>query len=112
MYSRSAILAFGISLSAALLMMFGIAKAHDEMKYPNLKGQWTRVIVPGVTGQPSFDQTKRWGKAQQAPLTPEYQAILEASVADQANGGHGNAVDVARCVSNGMQIRDDCIPAL
>jgi len=72
------------------------------MKYPNLKGQWTRFIVQGVPGQPSFDQTKRWGKAQQAPLTAEYQAILEASIADQAKGGHGNAVDVARCVSNGM----------
>src|SRR5215468_3020433 len=102
MYCRSSIFALGLSLSSALLIMIGGAKAHDEAKYPNLKGQWTRVIVPGVTGQPSFDQTKRWGKAQQAPLTPEYQAILETSIADQAKGGHGNAVDVARCVSNGM----------
>ena len=92
----------GLSLSSALLLMIGAARAHDETKYPNLKGQWTRFILQGVPGQPSFDQTKRWGKAQQAPLTPEYQAILEASIADQAKGGHGNAVDVARCVSNGM----------
>ena len=102
MYCRSPILTFAISLPATLLMMFGIAKAHDEMRYPNLKGQSGRFFVPGITGQPSFDQTKPWGKGQRAPLTPEYQAILEASVADQAKGGHGNAVDVARCVSNGM----------
>jgi hypothetical protein len=103
MHCRSSILALGLSFSSALLMtMIGVAQAHDETKYPNLKGQWTRFIVQGVPGQPSFDQTKRWGKAQQAPLTAEYQAILEASIADQAKGGHGNAVDVARCVSNGM----------
>jgi hypothetical protein len=102
MHCRGSILALGLSFSSALLMMIGIAQAHDETKYPDLKGQWTRFIVQGVPGQPSFDQTKRWGKAQQAPLTPEYQAILEASIADQAKGGHGNAVDVARCVSNGM----------
>ena len=41
-------------------------------------------------------------KGQQAPLTPEYQAILEASIADQAQGGHGNAVDYAKCISGGM----------
>jgi hypothetical protein len=103
MHCRSSILAIGLSFSSALLMMMiGVAQANDETKYPNLKGQWTRFIVQGVPGQPSFDQTKRWGKAQQAPLTAEYQAILEASIADQAKGGHGNAVDVARCVSNGM----------
>jgi hypothetical protein len=102
MHYRRWIVALAMALSAALLMRVGSAQAHDETKYPNLKGQWGRFIVPGVPGQPSFDQTKRWGKGQQAPLTSEYQAILEASMADQAKGGHGNAVDVARCVSNGM----------
>ncbi len=101
MYNRSSIRAFA-GLAVALPMMIGDAQAHDETKYPNLKGQWSRFVVPGIPGQPSFDQTKPWGKGQQAPLTPEYQAILEASMADQAKGGHGNAVDVARCVSNGM----------
>jgi hypothetical protein len=89
-------------VGAAMLFMGGNAQAHDETKYPDWKGQWTRFITPGLPGQPSFDQTKPWGKGQQAPLTPEYQAIFEASLADQATGGHGNAVDVARCVSNGM----------
>jgi hypothetical protein len=99
MYNRRS--ATFVGLAAALLMICG-AQAHDETKYPNWSGQWGRFIVPGLPGQPSFDQTKPWGKGQQAPLTPEYQAIFEASLADQANGGHGNAVDVARCVSNGM----------
>jgi hypothetical protein len=40
--------------------------------------------------QPSHDQTKPWGLGQQAPLTPEYQAVLKASIADQAKGGLGN----------------------
>jgi hypothetical protein len=99
MHERSSA-AFAV-IAAALLMISG-AQANDETKYPDWKGQWGRFIVPGLPGQPSFDQTKPWGKGQQAPLTPQYQAIFEASLADQANGGHGNAVDVARCVSNGM----------
>ena len=33
-------------------------------------------------GQPSFDQTKPWGPGQQAPLTPEYQKVLEDSTLD------------------------------
>ena len=41
-------------------------------------------------------------KSQQAPLTPEYQAILEASLADQANGGLGYGVDHVRCSAAGM----------
>jgi hypothetical protein len=102
MHYRSAIRAVAVALPVALLMTVGGAKAHDDTKYPNVKGQWTRFVVPGLPGQPSQDQTKPWGKGQQAPLTPEYQAILEASLVDQANGGHGNAVDYARCVSGGM----------
>ena len=40
--------------------------------------------------QPSHDQTKPYGFGQQAPLTPEYAAVLAASMADQAEGGIGN----------------------
>jgi hypothetical protein len=99
MYNRSSA---AFAVIAAAVLMIGGAQAHDETKYPDWKGQWGRFVVPGLPGQPSFEQTKPWGKGQQAPLTPEYQAIFEASLADQAKGGHGNAVDVARCVSNGM----------
>jgi len=80
---------------AALAMVAALtgataALAFDETKYPNLKGQWRRAAVPGMTGQPSYDPGKPDGLAQGAPLTPEYQAILKASVADQAAGGPGN----------------------
>jgi hypothetical protein len=41
------------------------------------------------------------GRGQQAPLTPEYQAIFEASLADQALGGAGNDPRYA-CLPVGM----------
>ena len=85
-----------------LLMTLGSANAFDESKYPNLKGQWDRFVVRGVPGPPSFDQTKANGLRQQAPLTPEYQKILEDSLADQRAGGQGNNVEHARCVAAGM----------
>src|SRR5207237_10859313 len=102
MYYRSLIHSVAVALPVALLMTLGGAQAHDEAKYPNVKGQWNRFVVPGLPGQPTFDQTKGWGSGQQAPLTPEYQAIVEASLADQAKGGHGNAVDDDRCIAGGM----------
>jgi hypothetical protein len=73
-----------------LAMPVGGALAFDDSKYPNFRGRWDRFVVPGLGGQPSFDQTKPWGFGQQAPLTPEYRAVLEASLADQAKGGQGN----------------------
>jgi hypothetical protein len=75
--------------AAALAMMSSGAHAADDAKYPDWKGQWSRFPVRLPT-QPSHDQTKPWGFGQQAPLTPEYQAVLAASVADQAKGGLGN----------------------
>jgi hypothetical protein len=75
----------------------------QEAKYPDWKGQWTRFVLPGLGGQPAFDQTKPWGLGQQAPLTPEYQAILEASLADQAAGGQGNFLS-ASCLAQGMPL--------
>jgi len=78
------------------------AQIFDYLKYPDLKGQWNRFIVPGLPGLPSFDQTKPWGFGQGAPLTPEYAAILKESITDQENGGHGNSSDHARCVAAGM----------
>jgi hypothetical protein len=74
-------------VAAALLLTFGSARAFDESKYPDLKGQWVRARVPGVTGQPSYDPTKRQGLEQHAPLKPEFQAILEANLKEQAVGG-------------------------
>jgi hypothetical protein len=87
---------------AALSATTAGAQIFDYSKYPDLKGQWNRFIVPGLPGLPSFDQTKPWGFGQGAPLTPEYAAILKQSIADQENGGHGNSSDHARCVAAGM----------
>jgi hypothetical protein len=87
---------------AALSASTAGAQIFDYSKYPDLKGQWNRFIVPGLPGLPSFDQTRPWGFGQGAPLTPEYQAILKESIADQENGGHGNSSDHARCVAAGM----------
>src|ERR1700704_1198175 len=80
------------------------AQSAEDVKYPDLRGQWNRVVVPGVRGQPSFDQTKSWGPEQEAPLTPEYQAIFQASLADLAAGGVGNNIDRVRCGPAGMPL--------
>ncbi len=89
---------------AALAMPIGGVQASEGAKYPDWKGAWARFVVRGLGGQPSFDQTKPWGLGQQAPLTPEYQKILEASLADQANGGQGNFASHALCLPAGMPL--------
>jgi hypothetical protein len=102
MLQRGAISA--VAVAAALATMLFDAQAFDDAKYPDWKGAWmggwTRRL-PGVTGQPSYDQTKSDGRGQQAPLTPEYQAVLEASLANQANGGQGNDPQMT-CLPPGM----------
>ena len=60
-----------------------------------------RARVPGVTGQPGYDPTKNQGLAQQAPLKPEFQAILEANLKEQATGGQGGDPTYV-CISPGM----------
>src|ERR1700693_497995 len=87
------------------------ARAFDDAKYPNLKGQWLRARPPaGVTGQAPFDPDKSWGLAQQAPLTPEYRKILEASLADQAAGGQGSWPS-AKCLAVGNAGDHGPVPA-
>jgi hypothetical protein len=85
-----------IAAAAAVLMMaiYG-ARAHDESKYPDLSGQWIRV------GGTQWDPSKPGGLGQQAPLTPEYQAVYDASLAAQAAGGHGNDLRFT-CRTSGM----------
>ena len=91
----------GLVMATASLAALDAASAFDESKYPPLKGQWTRGRVPGVTGQPGYDPTKRMGLAQQAPLKPEFQAILEANIREQAQGGQdGDPTYI--CISPGM----------
>jgi hypothetical protein len=94
-----------ITMVAAFAMAIGGVAASESTKYPDWEGAWARFVVPGVRGQASFDQTKSWGLGQQAPLTPEYQKILEDSIADQAKGGQGNFFDHAvRCMPGGMPL--------
>src|SRR5579859_8164547 len=82
---------------AALALLVTDAAAFDEAKYPDWGGQWKRPR--GLATQ--WDQTKPAGLGQQAPLTAEYQARLEASIADQASGGQG--LDTRyKCITNGM----------
>jgi hypothetical protein len=49
--------------------------ASAQWKYPDWSGQWTGLNV----GQ--WDPTKPTGRGQQAPLTPEYQALFAAAEA-------------------------------
>ncbi len=89
------------AMTAVLLITSFAAQAFDDAKYPDLSGQWVAVRL-GVRGQPAFDPTKPWGLGQQAPLTPEYQKILEQSVADQAKGTQGNWLSGVSCLPPGM----------
>jgi hypothetical protein len=102
----------------ATLTMVGAGQAADDAKYPDWRGAWARYVPPnpvrdlgnggtGFTagGQPSFDQTKPWGRGQQAPLTAEYEKVFADSMADQAQGGQGNFFDHAvRCMPGGMPL--------
>src|SRR5262249_27114152 len=97
MFWRSAMQA----ILLALVAFPAGAQVLDLGKYPDLKGQWRRAPVPGAAGQPPHDPSKPSGRGQEAPLTAEYQAIFEANLKDQAEGGQGN--DVTRvCLPNGM----------
>ena len=99
--------AIGASLLATALVVTAVpSRAFDETRYPDLKGQWRRGpnadiagVLPGRFN--TFDPTKGWGPAQQAPLTPEYQARFERNLADQAAGGQGIGVTYT-CASPGM----------
>ena len=91
-----------IALSAtALLTLLGLAPAGAQLldlsKYPDIVAQWHRPAGIGI----QWDQTKRGGPPQQAPLTPEYQALYRTNLADQAAGGQG-ADPTGRCIPPGM----------
>jgi hypothetical protein len=87
--------ALSVALLALLTSATSGARAEDEGKYPDWSGQWFR------TGGVQFDPTKPLGRGQQAPLTPEYQAKLDASIADIAAGGQG-LNEHTSCLPHGM----------
>jgi len=84
------VVAAGLSTASASAQIF------DTAKYPNLQGQWRPIGGPG-----RFDMSKPAGRGQQAPLTAEYQAIFEANLKDQAEGGQGTT-STYKCISPGM----------
>src|SRR5215475_12926223 len=89
-------------LAAAVAAAIGTspvqAQIFDLSKYPDWAGQWRRVPDGGP---PRYDPSKKNGLAQEAPLKPEYQAKLLASLKDQEAGGQG--LDVTyKCIPTGM----------
>ncbi len=99
---RSEVLAVASALATTCLIAGGAwaqdASKYDPAKYPDWSGQrrWT-----ATGGGNRYDQTKPPGRAQQPPLTPEYQAKFEAGLADQAAGGEGNNHTYA-CLPGGL----------
>ena len=84
-----------LALAAALVMSVAAARAFDDASYPDWSGTWLG------TGGGSFDPSKPKGLGQQVPLRPEFQKVLEASLADIAAGGQGNDPGY-HCASHGM----------
>src|SRR5258707_11670326 len=80
-----------VALAAGLLATSAIAQVVDFGKYPDFKGQWDRVGPPN-----------NWRQlAGPPPLTPEYQKIYDASVAEQRAGRPGNWPSTF-CLPEGM----------
>ncbi len=92
---RSALLT--LALLIAMTITDAAAQTQNAAQYPDWSGQRRRA----ETGPPRYNSTKPSGRGQQAPLTEEYRAVHEASMADQAAGGQG-ADTTARCLPLGM----------
>src|ERR1700758_4310002 len=88
----SSVVIIALAVEGAILP--AAAQILDLGKYPDLSGQWVRI------GAPRWDTSKP-ALAQEAPLTPEYQAIFDAGLKDQAEGGQGTN-PTATCLAPGM----------
>jgi hypothetical protein len=91
MMARSSIAATAL---LAALAAAGV-RAQDVSKYPDLKGQWVGV---GAGPDAAWDPGKPPGLAQGAPLTPEYQKEVQATLARRASG----IKDPQTCLPPGM----------
>jgi hypothetical protein len=90
------------AIAAAMLISCAVPAIAADMKYPDFESQWRNPAT--MTGDPHddpWDPARPAGLGQEAPLIPEYQAIFEASVKDQAAGGRGNNYE-SRCILAGM----------
>jgi hypothetical protein len=74
-----------IAFLVALSFAVSGALANERGKYPDITGAWARTGRGGNTA--AWDPTKPAGLGQQAPLTPEYQAVLESALAERSSGG-------------------------
>src|SRR5882757_4581785 len=102
------------TIAAGLVAALGIATAiaqtpvPDLAKFPDWSGQWRKF--PGQGNQ--WDQTKPLGRAQQAPLTREYQAIYDANLAEQSRFGQENGT-TGYCTPSGMaRIMPEVFPSV
>lgn len=82
----------GLVLATALGMT--AAEAFEDAKFPPWQGQWKRL------GDSRWDISKP-KRAQEPPLTPEYELRLKANWADMDTGGQGNNF-MSRCIPPGM----------
>jgi hypothetical protein len=112
MFCRDAIGAFAVAVlcataSAALAQSISNdnpkdalkdAARYDPARYPDWSGPMRWIATPGGN---RYDPMKPAGRAQQAPLTAEYQAKFEAGLKDQAEGGQG-ANQTYACLPGGM----------
>jgi hypothetical protein len=90
------------AIGLAIVLSSTFCSAHvvaAEAKYPDWESQWKNPQAR--RGHNPWDPARPMGLGQEAPLTPEYQAVLEASLRDQANGGRGNNYR-GSCVLAGM----------
>ena len=86
-----------VALVTALGAVTAPGFAHDEAKYPDLKGSWIRADGGQATTSTPWDPSKPPGRGQQAPLTPEYQALYDTALARHAAG-----INLTSCLPPGM----------
>jgi hypothetical protein len=85
----------GLFLAALAVSATAAQALDDTAKYPDMRGAWER---PGAA---QWDPTKPGGLRQQAPLTPQYQTVFEANLANAAAGGQEYNPQVL-CYPSGM----------
>jgi hypothetical protein len=83
------VLALALGMGFAGAISDARSQTMDLGKYPDIAGGWGRSEV------------YQWARGEKPPLTPEYQAVLAASLADRATGGHGTDT-MYRCFPPGM----------
>src|SRR5262245_66329105 len=86
----------GAFVATTLVLSLSAALAQDAAKLPgNWEGQWARMSRVGI-----WDDGKPAGRGQQAPLTADYQKVLEENLKKQAEGKDFDPK--GNCVPRGM----------